>query len=199
MSLEITIKPGGTLASWKAMIQRCTDPNYSAFRYYGGRGIKVCARWMRYPPFAEDMGHRPDGATLDRIDTTKGYEPGNCRWATWTEQQNNKRNNRRVTHEGRTQTVAQWAREKGLKAGLVIDRLDLGWTPERALETPPMKDNRYPRSFLTFKGETLSKSEWADRVGISLALLSYRLSHNWSVEKALTTPPGPPVAPSRAR
>lgn len=77
------------------MIQRCTNPNNPAWRLYGGRGITVCARWRDFPAFLADMGERPNGLTLDRIDNDRGYEPGNCRWATWSEQRSNQRRNQR--------------------------------------------------------------------------------------------------------
>lgn len=67
--------------SWKAMWNRCTLKTHPAYHRYGGSGITVCDRWRQFPEFFEDMGNRPDGKTLDRIDTRKGYYPGNCRWA----------------------------------------------------------------------------------------------------------------------
>lgn len=78
--------------SWDAMRARCSKPNNISYPYYGGRGIKVCERWLDFKNFIEDMGERPEGLTLDRIDVNKDYEPGNCRWATGSEQALNKRN-----------------------------------------------------------------------------------------------------------
>ncbi len=80
--------------TWVNMIRRCSNPNN---KYYGGRGIKVCKHWMNsFEDFFADMGPRPEGMTMDRINNDGHYEPMNCRWATWTEQANNKK---RIKHE----------------------------------------------------------------------------------------------------
>ena len=90
----------GWYRSYNAMKQRCLDPNASCFKNYGGRGITVCDRWLNDPlAFYEDMGDRPEGHTIDRIDNDGNYEPGNCRWATSTEQARNKRNTRPTSEQ----------------------------------------------------------------------------------------------------
>lgn len=84
--------------SWWGMKNRCLNPNDTHYEYYGGRGITVCDRWLEFTNFLADMGERPAGLTLDRVDTDGDYEPGNCRWATWSEQRMNQR--RMAAHAG---------------------------------------------------------------------------------------------------
>jgi hypothetical protein len=119
------------------MIQRCTNPNSEKFPSYGGRGITVCDRWLKFENFLADMGEPPPGKQIERIDNSKGYEPGNCKWATRFEQARNKRNNRLVTYQGETFCVAEWAEKKGLKIPTLWTRLfKWNWEIERALNAP---------------------------------------------------------------
>lgn len=120
--------------AWSGMRSRCLNPTHHAYRDYGGRGITVDPRWDRFENFLADMGSRPAGTSLDRKDNSLGYSPENCRWATPLEQGNNMRSNRLLTIGGRTQTVAQWARERGINYDTFRTRIFvLGWTPEEAL------------------------------------------------------------------
>ena len=102
-----------TYRSWIAMKSRCRNESDPFYPDYGGRGIKVCRRWLRYKNFLADMGKRPKSKTLGRIDNDGDYCPTNCAWQTAKEQGANKRNNRRITFQGETQVVAEWARRLG--------------------------------------------------------------------------------------
>lgn len=148
--------PGGAtrhplFEKWRSMRRRCHDHKAIDFYRYGGRGIRVCANWRAsFVSFAGDMGACPPGASLDRIDNDAGYDcghcedcvaggrPANCRWATASEQQSNRRVTRRLTHDGRTQTVTAWANEFGLTRFQLFNRIRHGWDVERALTTPVM-------------------------------------------------------------
>jgi hypothetical protein len=127
-----------TYSSYANMISRCTDPTNKKFADYGGRGIAVCKRWSEsFDAFVADMGVRPDGMTLERRDVNLGYEPDNCRWATWKEQHNNKRSNRLIEFSGQTKTLQQWADQTGFSHTLIFYRLQRGWSVARALTSPP--------------------------------------------------------------
>jgi len=116
------------------MRTRCENPNYKEFYLYGGRGITVCERWRKgYEFFLEDMGTPPIGLTLERNDVNGEYSKENCRWTTTIEQANNKRNSAFIEFNGKKQTVIQWARELGIKAGTIYFRRQRGYSAEAAL------------------------------------------------------------------
>jgi hypothetical protein len=125
-----------TFRSWAGMMTRCTNERTSAYKDYGGRGIKVCTRWHDFTNFLADMGVRPEGTSLDRIDNNGNYEPSNCRWATRREQNNNSRHNIVVTVGGESKTVKQWARALGLPYPTLLWRVNHGWPIERLFAKP---------------------------------------------------------------
>lgn len=125
-------------ATWTNMKTRCYNLKGTGFKDYGGRGITVCDRWLNdVSNFIKDMAPTYfDGATLDRIDVNGNYELSNCRWATWDEQQNNRRSNRLLKNGNRELTVAQWSKELGIRSTTIRQRLDsYGWSVEKTLNT----------------------------------------------------------------
>ncbi len=123
------------------MKDRCLNSRNKRYEDYGGRGITVCERWLRFENFYEDMGDRPDGKSLDRYPDPNGnYEPSNCRWATPKEQQLNRRMTRYLTYQNQTLPLAVWAERFGIKSNVVRGRIvGCGWEIEKALTTPVRK------------------------------------------------------------
>src|SRR5262245_45006048 len=127
-------------AIWAAMLNRCRNSNVAEYKYYGGRGIKVCERWLNFDNFLADMGAesgRIVGKTIERINNDGDYEPRNVRWATYRDQSRNKSNNRLLSFKGQTKILADWAADIGIHPSALIYRLDYkGWSIEKALTTP---------------------------------------------------------------
>lgn len=123
---------------WEGMLGRCYTKSDVAYHRYGGRGIKVCARWrMSFDNFRKDMGPRPSKKhSIDRINNDGNYEPGNCRWATMAEQHRNKRNSVLLTIDGQTKTVHEWGREYFLSPSTVAARMRSGMSPRDCVNKP---------------------------------------------------------------
>jgi len=123
---------------WSGIKKRCINPRQKAYADYGGRGIRVCDRWIdSFDNFLLDMGLPPgDKHTIDRIDNDGDYEPSNCRWATRSEQARNKRNSIRITLYGKTLSISDWADETGLTRSAITQRISNGWSVEDALTKP---------------------------------------------------------------
>lgn len=172
---------------WVGMKDRCSNPNATRYNLYGGRGISVCDEWQKFEPFMEwSLSHGySDSLELDRIDTNGNYCPENCHYVTTKENMNNKRNNRHLTYDGRTQTLSQWADEMGCLPSLIEKRLNAGWSEEKAISTP----SRTTRiKTYTVDGETHTLSEWCKIRGVSKATIASRLYLGWDIESAILTP-----------
>ena len=125
--------------AWQNSRDRCLNPNNPAFHNYGARGISMDPAWAgSFLAFLRAVGEPPTPAhTLERLDNSRGYEPGNVQWATRREQANNQRKNRLVTAGGRTMTLAAWAREIGMAPSALHYRMTQGWTDSQIVLTPP--------------------------------------------------------------
>ena len=129
--------PAPIYRTWCGMVHRCTNPSDSNWEFYGGKGIKVCDRWRSFELFLADVGERPEGTSLDRIDGNKGYEPGNTRWADRKTQNRNAARNVNLTLNGKAQCVSAWAEELDIEYGTLLSRKQkYGWSDERALTEP---------------------------------------------------------------
>ena len=128
------------------MHDRCKNTNCKGYETYGGRGIKVCERWEKFENFYADMGDRPNGKSLDRIDNDGPYAPWNCEWKDRKHQSRNRRNNIWLEYNGRRQVVKDWAKETGLHETTITYRLQQGWSIEEALTTAKWTKKRKPNA-----------------------------------------------------
>lgn len=127
-------------STWAGMLDRCFNKNNNHFKNYGGRGITVCNRWKSsFQNFFDDMGVKPYGKSLDRIDNNGNYELSNCRWATHREQQNNRTNNNILELYGQKDTMSNWCRKFGITTSLFDNRKRLNWSIEKIFTTPKRK------------------------------------------------------------
>lgn len=121
--------------TWRSIKKRCLLKTSPEFYNYGGRGIKICDRWLSFKYFYEDMGDKPSPRhSIDRIDNNGDYEPNNCRWATQKEQSNNTRVNVFLSYKGKTLTISQWSDATGIPRPTIFWRFNQGWDPEKILK-----------------------------------------------------------------
>ncbi len=173
---------------WRNMIHRCHNKKDSAYKNYGGRGIFVCERWRNsFQSFLEDMGPRPPGYSVERINNNGPYAPENCKWATRAEQSRNRRNNVWIVAGGKKQVITDWANQIGENVETISLRMrEYGWTPAQAVN---QEQRINPLSnMLTYKGETLPTKDMAAKYGIDPEVLRGRLMRGIPVAVALTKP-----------
>lgn len=130
-----------TYRIWESMKKRCNYPSDISYKNYGGRGIKICDRWLNsFESFLFDMGECPSvDHSIDRIDSSGNYEPENCRWATRKEQNGNRRNTVYLTYQGQTKNLIEWSEETGIPSKTLWRRIKDGWEAEAILTTLPYK------------------------------------------------------------
>lgn len=122
-----------TYHTWAGMIARCSNVNHASYRLYGAIGITVCDRWLKFENFLSDMGEKPKGTSIDRINPSKGYFKDNCRWATDSQQAINKKSIPKLTYCGISKSYQEWAEFLNISSANIRARLRLGWTIDEAL------------------------------------------------------------------
>ncbi len=172
--------------TWMGIKARCNNEQHPCYYNYGGRGIKVCDRWMEsFENFIEDVGKKPDaGSSLDRINNNEGYSKKNCRWASAKEQANNMRCNRLVTVDGMTKSASEMADYFGIKLAVVMCRLNRNWPIDEVFKKPLTPINR----FITVDGITKTVTEMAALHNIDRRWVTNRLKLGWTPEQAVKTP-----------
>lgn len=127
--------------AWRSMLKRCGNPSDASYQRYGARGITVCDRWREsFQNFIDDMGPKPTAEhSLDRKNNDGPYDPGNCQWATRSQQQSNRCSVRFLEFNGERIPLAHWSKRTGISRSTLLQRINAGWTHERALTTPPDK------------------------------------------------------------
>lgn len=194
---------------WMNVRSRCRNSKNAQFHLYGGRGIKVCNGFDYFPNFLAVLGRRPTPKhSIERVENNANYSCGECdecksnqwiknvKWATNTEQANNRRSNWKITIGSETLTATQWAKRNGLKQGTVLGRLKNGWEPVEAV-TMSLEDaerrrakrsgsNRSDNRWIEFNGERRTLIDWARKIGINSATLDYRIEH-WDLPRAMSS------------
>lgn len=162
--------------SWRSMKTRCLNPNHEAYDRYKNKTI--CDRWLSedgFMNFYNDLGPRPEGCTLDRIDNNKGYNPENCRWLSVKRQGNNRGDNVMITHNGETMTMMEWSEKLNIKYTTLHERIRRGMSIEKALSMPVKQLN-------------FDRAKKARANGLDPHLVSRRILDGWNEDDALKTP-----------
>jgi hypothetical protein len=176
--------------SWVAAKARCFNPKNQAYADYGGRGIKVCEEWRNnFIAFYREMGPCPEGMSLDRIDNNRGYEPGNCRWASKFYQVRNTRSTKMLTFNSKTQVVSDWSRELNIPVTTILGRLKRGLPIEHVLKPRLIPLGQRKMRLLTYDGKTQTLYQWSRELGKPWSTIWSRIfEHGWSIAEAFTAP-----------
>jgi len=179
---------------WGGIKDRCFNSNAPNYKYYGGRGISICKDWetdyTAFHKWAMDNGYQK-GLTIERIDFNGNYEPSNCKWATWKEQQNNTSRTRFVKYKGQTKSLMLWCEELDLEYGTIKARLKLGWSIEKQLETKSSRSIKITNRPVTVEGETKNFKEMCKKYNIATSTVFNRINKGMSIQKAFLTPARP--------
>lgn len=179
-----------TYNSWRAMVGRCTNQTDKSYSFYGGRGISVCDQWISFDAFLQDMGERPGRKfELDRIDNSKGYEPGNVRWATHRQNGRNTRANRAISTPLGEMLLCEAVEASGLSLSVITGRLRRGWPTEKLFDKPRRLDKQNVRMLNTPDGQ-MRMADACRRYGIPVSTVSTRLAAGWPEDRLFEKPRG---------
>lgn len=184
-----SIYPKKTYRVWISMKTRCYNKKHQNYRWYGGKGIRIDAKWKKFSQFYEHMGDCPAGMTIDRIDPSKGYSKENCRWANSQQQARSRTDNRWIEFNGKLQIVQDWAIELGIPSKRILTRLNAGWPLERvlaAVKFPALIGGRKNIRRLTFNGKTQTLKQWDEELGFASGRIYKRIRMGWPIEKVLS-------------
>lgn len=174
---------------WSGMKRRCYVTTCKMYKYYGGRGIKVCDEWKDYIPFRDwALSHGyTEKLTIDRIDVNGDYCPENCRWSTYLVQQNNRRNNHIIEYQGKEYTVSELARKHDVSPTLVSGRLRKGWSIEEALSKEDFRGKYLNGARKLYKGQGKENTleGWATELGITKRKLSHKLYYYGTIDEVI--------------
>lgn len=162
--------------TWTGMRQRCRNPKSGAYKYYGARGIEVCARWNSFDNFMADMGPKPSpDHTIERENVNGNYEPDNCVWLHKDQQAKNRRSTQWVDHEGQKMCLAEALRLTGKDKTTIRHRVKRGLTHQEALETNRMRMGPPPTCQISFRGEAFTLKEFSELTGRSKSAVWYQI------------------------
>ena len=174
---------------WSAMKHRCDNPNDTWYHNYGGRGISYYDEWKEFMPFhywAYSNGYKK-GLTLERIDVDGNYGPSNCTWIPKSEQTNNRRINKNITYKGKTQNMKEWADELGFEYHIIQSRITkLGWSVEKAFETPANKLRTTHIRLVEHDGQKQSIAEWSRELRVNYNVLYKYIYNGKTIEQFLS-------------
>ena len=168
--------------TWQGMKNRCYNKNAKNYADHGGRGIKVCDRWLGdFWNFVSDVVQRPAGSSLARINEDQDYTPDNCKWLTSDEKSRNRKSARTYTYNRKTKCLADWAKSSGMKYSTLVQRMDTWGCIKKALETPIRRGPAAER--LEANGKYMTRNEWCAELDITRRTLERRFEAGKSTEE----------------
>lgn len=158
---------------YRDILQRCLNEENDQYYLYGGRGITICKEWLQFENFYKDMGEKPKGLSIDRIDNSKGYCKENCRWATPKEQARNRRDNTILVIDGSSKIIKEWSEISKIKYTTIISRLIRGWSPKRAVFEKEYYGKKHPNIVTTRKSKSRKRKGYYGVVRINFKVVHH--------------------------